>query len=390
MTWLASLTTGFGVSTHDDAAAAVMEALTSARSSVPSPAVALITCAVSRPVPEVFDALVSLLPGVALHGATTSGAPLTTAGSLPGGVAVLLLGGPGLAAAGADAADGGFEAGKAAAEKLAQRMGGVEQVKNVILQATPGIEEDVVKGVGAVLGRTPVFGGSAADDTVEGNWKVMTSDGGLMDAGVSLVGVGEGVGFGACLLPPYAPSRKEAKITAAEGRSIKTLDGRRAADVLREWVGESIEKQAKEGGNIIVECAGFPLGVRKENGAYVAIHAAQIDESGAVGLFAEVSEGETLTVMDKMGGKDSATAAKIGLEKAYEEAVKNGGLNSPKAGMLIYCGGLSIAVGDQLDASLEPMKDKPPMLGMTVFGEQGALEGANMHSNLAVGVALFE
>lgn len=367
-----------------------MEALTSARASVPTPTVALVTCAVSRRVPEVFDALVSLLPGVALHGATTCGAPLTTTGSVPDGIAVLLLGGPGLAAAGAAAAQGGFEAGKAAAEKLAQRMGGVQQVKNVILQATPGIEEDVVKGVGAVLGGTPVFGGSAADDTVEGNWKLMTSDGGLMDEGVSLVGVGDDVGFGACMFPPYMPGGKEAKITAAEGRSIKTLDGRRAADVLREWVGESIETQARDGGNVIVECAGFPLGVRKENGAYVVIHAAQIDELGAVGLFAEVSEGETLTVMDKMGGKDSATAAKIGLEKAYEEAATKGGLSSPKAGMLIYCGGLSIAVGDQLDSTLEPMKSKPPMLGMTVFGEQGALKDTNLHSNLAVGVALFE
>lgn len=368
-----------------------MEAVNAAKASVPSPKVAMVTSAVSRPVPEVFDALVSLLPGVSLHGATTCGAPLTTNGSAPGGVSILLLGGASLTTGASPATDGGFEAGRKAAQILADRKGGAHRVKNVILQATPGIEEDVIKGVAHVLGDTPIFGGSAADDTVEGNWRLMSSDGGILDSGVILVGLGSDVGFGACLFPPYSPSNKHAKITGASGRSVSTLNGIRAADVLREWVGESIHTQTTEGGNVIVECAGFPLGIQKENGSYVAIHAAEIDkDSGSVGLFAEVSEGETLTVMNKLGGHDSATAAKIGIEKAFEEAVRRGGLTSPKAGLLMYCGGLSIAVGDQLDSTLTPMSDKPPIFGMTVFGEQGTFGGSNFHSNLAVGVALFE
>lgn len=386
----ASLSTGFGLSQLEDTGAAVMEAVRAAKVSVPSPVVALVTCAVSRPVPVVFDAVSSLLPAVSIHGATTCASPLTTSGSAPGGVAVLLLGDADVATAASSASEGGFAAGRQAAERLARKMGGTEKVANVILQATPGIEEDVLKGVADVLGTTPVFGGSAADDTVEGNWRLMNSETGVMEGGVSLVGLGADVGFGACLLPPYTAGEKEAKITGASGRSIQTLNGRRAADVLREWVGESIDTQAREGGNVIVECAAFPLGVRKENGAFVGIHAAEIDASGAVGLFAEVSEGETLTVMDKMGEGDSATAAKIGLEQAYQTAVKNGKLSDPKAGLLIYCGGLSIAVGDQLDASLEALKGKPPMLGMTAFGEQGNVDGCNVHSNLAVGIALFE
>lgn len=367
-----------------------MEAVSTAKASVPSPTAALVTCAVSRPVPAVFDAISSLLPGVPLHGATTCGSPLTTSGAAPGGIAVLLLGDAQIATAAATAGEGGFAAGKEVAQKLADKMGGKEKVRNVILQVTPGIEEHVLAGVADVLAGTPIFGGSAADDTVEGNWRLMSSELGVMEGGVSVVGLGKDVGFGACLLPPYTAGSKEAKITAASGRSIQTLDGRRAADVLREWVGEGIEIQAREGGNVIVECAAFPLGVRKKNGAYVAIHAAQIEPSGAVGLFAEVAEGETLTVMEKMGGKDSATAARIGLEHVYQKAAAEGGMSEPKAGILIYCEGLSIAVGDQLDASLEALQGKAPLLGMTAFGEQGNLDGCNLHSNLAVGIALFE
>lgn len=94
--------------------------------------------------------------------------------------------------------------------------------------------------------------------------------------------------------------------------------------------------------------------------------------------------------MANMGGGDSVLAASVGLRKAYEEAIQNGRLTEPKAGVMIYCGGLSIAVGDALAASLEAMPDAVPLLGVTAFGEQGWLGGANRHSNLSVGIALFE
>lgn len=389
---LAALATGFGISTNPSTPAAVAEAVAAAKQTAPSPTVALVSATVDRDVPQLHAALRDALPRVALHGATTCASVLTTAGPAPNAVAVLLLSSAsGLAVASARAAPDGAAAGRAAAHRLAARMGGPQNVRHVLLHATPGLEEAVLHGISEVLGDTPVFGGSAADNTVEGHWRLLSSDEGVFDAGVSLVGVGDPVRFGACLLPPYEPSARSAKITEADGRAIVTLDGRRAGDVLREWVGDSIEEQAAAGGNVIVECAGFPLGIDKGDGAFVGIHAASIDGgSGAVGLFAEANEGEVLTVMDKIGGKDSATAAAIGLERAYEQAVKNGGLGDPKAGVLIYCGGLSIAVGDALGASLDPLKGKPPMLGMTAFGEQGAIEGSNVHSNLAVGIALFE
>ena len=94
--------------------------------------------------------------------------------------------------------------------------------------------------------------------------------------------------------------------------------------------------------------------------------------------------------MRNSGGGDSAATAAVGLDAAYEKACKVGGRTTPKAGLLIYCGGLSIAVGDGLASSLSGLADKPPLLGITAFGEQGNVNGENVHSNLAVGLALFE
>lgn len=304
-------------------------------------------------------------------------------------MSVLILGGSGVVAAGAKGTDG-FAAGQEAAELLAGRMGGRERVEHILLQATPGIEEGVLKGIESVLGKEiDVFGGSAADNEVKGDWRLLSSDGGVLESGVSLVGIRRDVGYGACLCVPYVEGALSGVVTKAEGRAVYEIEGRKASEVLGEWVGGSIDKQVKEGGGVIVECANVPLGVRRGD-AWIAVHAAQIGEDGSVGLFAEVQEGERLVVMRKMGEGDSVRAARMGLELAYEEAKKKGGLEKPTAGVMIYCGGLSIAVGEGLNESLQGLKDKVPLLGMTVFGEQGSIGAQNSHSNLAVGVALFE
>eukprot|EP00177_Eucheuma_denticulatum_P003914 GFKZ01007077.1.p1 GENE.GFKZ01007077.1~~GFKZ01007077.1.p1 ORF type:complete len:444 (-),score=67.91 GFKZ01007077.1:1142-2473(-) len=383
------LQTGYGQSTHPDLSTAVQQSIIAALSTVPTPAVALITSSVTRDQHQLYSIAESLLPGVAIHGATTCAAPLTINGSLPSGVSVLILGGAGVIAAGASGEDG-YEVGKRAADLLAERMGGAERVKHVIMQASPGIEEQVLGGVASVLGEAvEVFGGSAADDTVEGGWSILSSDVGVFSSGVALVGVGETVRYGASLCVPYDEGVVGEVVTKAQGRVVYELGGRKAAKVLGEWVGESIAGQVKTGGGVIVECARFPLGVWR-GGGWVALHAAEIGEDGSVGFFAEVREGERVVCMERFGRGDSVAAATMGLERAYEEAMAKGGLGEPTAGLMIYCGGLSIAVGDGLDRSLESMKDKVPLLGMTVFGEQGRVGTRNSHSNLAVGVALFE
>lgn len=42
--------------------------------------------------------------------------------------------------------------------------------------ASPKEEEDYLMGIQDVIGRVPFFGGSAADDTVEGKWKIICDE----------------------------------------------------------------------------------------------------------------------------------------------------------------------------------------------------------------------
>lgn len=250
-----------------------------------------------------------------------------------------------------------------------------------------------------------IFGGSAADNTVEGNWKIFSYDDDDDDdnssssssssstkpfgIGVSILALAPDVKLGASLVPPYAATVDKAIVTEADGRLLKTLDGKPAADVLRAWVGDG---RLDKVGNVVVECASFPIGIEKVAGQYVGIHAAEITAEGYVGLFAEVNKGETLCKLTPMDDAiDSVGAAQKGLNAAYGNALENGMMDEArtKAGLLVYCGGLSIAVGERLGESLEVMQNKTAVIGMTAFGEQGCMKGRNVHSNLAVGIALF-
>lgn len=380
-----------GTSTEASTDAAVAAAISSASTALRgSPTAALVLCTVDRDVGEVQAALRRHLGDVPVHGATTCAAALTNNGPADNAISILLLHAPGAVAVGTHKADGGdvvTAASKAASEAVSKLDG---DVAHFLLFSSPGGEESVLSTLADEYPNVPVFGGSAADNMVEGHWRIFSNDM-LFDEGVSLLAIGSNVKFGAALVPPYDPTSRSATITKASSRCLYELDGMPAAKVLREWVGDSINDQASKGGSVIVQCATFPMGVEKTDGKYIGIHAAEIMADGAVGLFAEVEQGETLTVLKGLeDATDSAAAAHLGLQRAYEKAAKAGGLTEPKAGLLIYCGGLSIAVGDRLAESLTGMKDKAPLLGMTAFGEQGCFDGKNVHSNLAVGIALFE
>merc|ERR1712216_862062 len=114
---------------------------------------------------------------------------------------------------------------------------------------------------------------------------------------------------------------------------------------------------------------------------------------GSVTFFTPVPEGAELVVMDSANGPATGYAA------AFESACK---LATPsmftkpkaKAALLIFCGGMAIAVGDKLDAGLQgPLQKKTEgvaVLGMTCFGEQGVCgKAGNVQRNLSCGMMTF-
>uniref|UniRef100_A0A7S0Q2C9 FIST C-domain domain-containing protein n=2 Tax=Coccolithus braarudii TaxID=221442 RepID=A0A7S0Q2C9_9EUKA len=197
------------------------------------------------------------------------------------------------------------------------------------------------------------------------------------------------------MLGPYTPTAKTARVTKAEGRKVFEIDGAPALEWVVGWLGEAVSKEAKEGGLVLPQTADKPI-CAKRGGQFIPAHLASLHpDDKSIEFFIPMSVGEELVVMDAGTGPSTGYAST--LAAAYDVALAAGGLTAPKAGVLLFCGGMSIAVGDNLKAGLS---DKTfcskvaglPLLGMTVFGEQAVmpLPVGNVHCNLSIGMLLFE
>jgi hypothetical protein len=322
---------------------------------------------------------------------------LTPAGPVAGGIGVMLLAAPEGSFACASAEFGGDvrAAAQTAADELRTAVAG-QPVSAVYVTASPGSEEAVLRGVQDVFGGgVAVVGGSAADNDVTGSWSVL-HDGQAFGDGVAMFAVaGSDVSAGAGLCSPYQPTARRVEVTAADGRTLLTLDGRPAADVLFELVGDAIGAAHRDGGMTLGPMSTRPYALQRGDD-HLAVHVASINQpAGTVSLFAEAESGDHLVAMENQGGGGSAAAAGLAIRRAYAAAKESGGLSSPSAALLVYCGGLGIAVGDALEGNMRvdfgAIPGLPPAaLGITAFGEQGPVGGGSQHCNLSVAMLLLE
>jgi hypothetical protein len=389
---------GVGVGAAADAEKAVRAAVEQARTQLgglPAQA-AYLTATVDYDAARVHAAFREALPGVALHGVTTSLGVLTPAGVLNegyGAVAVMLLGGvPGTAFVASSTEADGRRAGEAAARELVRRAGG-RMPRMILFNASPGEEEAMLEGIASVCPDVPCQGGSAADHAIAGQWSVFTHEG-PVPAGVSLLGVFGEVRVGTALSTPYSPTGERARATGAQGRTLLTLDGQPAARVLARWMDGAIDDQMRSGGNILAQTALRPIAVRRGVGQgehYVTVHPAHVHaDKGTVDVFARIEPEDEVCLM-------SGTAEGLVNEVAHliDKSLAQGGLTvrDVKGASLIFCAGCAGALGPRIDEGLRTfarLLPGVPVLGLCTFGEQGHIPGlGNVHQDLSLSLTLF-
>lgn len=389
---------GVGIGDAADAQKAVQAAVEQARmqlGGVPAQA-AYLTATVDYEAARVHAAFREALPGVALHGVTTSLGVLTPAGVRNeghGAVAVMLLGGaPGTASVASSTEADGRRAGEAAARELVRKAGG-KQPRMLLFNASPGEEEAMLEGIASVCPGVPCQGGSAADHAIAGQWSVFTHEG-PVTAGVSLLGLFGEVRVGTALSTPYSPTGERARATGAQGRTLLTLDGQPAARVLARWMEGAIDDQMRSGGNILAQTALRPIAVRRGTGQgehYVTVHPAHVHaDKGAVDVFARIEPEDEVCLM-------SGTAEGLVSEVAHliDKSLAQGGLTvrDVKGASLIFCAGCAGALGPRIDEGLRTfarLLPGVPVLGLCTFGEQGHIPGlGNVHQDLSLSLTLF-
>ena len=373
---------GVGMSTDKDPAKATAAAVSAA--GVPKPTIAFCSCTVAHDPAKLQREFAKKLPGVPIHGITSSGALLQPGGSKPAAVGCLLIEAEPDAFATAFSAEGNATV---AASALKRKMAAPQAI---VLSATPGAEEGALLAIAAIFPGVKVFGGTAADNDVSGKWSVF-SESGASGRGVSLVAVGAGVKFGGSMLGPYTATAKRAVATECDGRKVGMIGGVPAGDWVFEWLGDAVKTEHKKGGMILGATAQKPIGIKQPSGELVPAHLAIMHgerDEGAVTFFTPVPENSEVVVLDSAAGPSTGYAK--ALVDAFKAATPSG---KPKAALLVYCGGMAIAVGDKLDEGLSGPFAKAaegvPVLGMTCFGEQGVLKRGNCQRNLSMGLITF-
>jgi len=351
---------------------------------------------VDFPLLNLVESLRRTFPHTPIFGCTSYEGVFTREGFFRG--AALLAGEPGdglhvtAVAHRATAYDAREKARAACCELVAQLKG---KPSLVLMHATPGFEERIVEGVESAIGRdVAIFGGSAADDSVAGDWHVFAGTT-VVDQGFALAVFSSPEPVYGGFLGGFLPTPHSGRVTKSYGRRVLEIDGRPAALVYNEWTGGIIADELKDGGVVLVKTNLQPLGrvVDESLGVPMRVlcHPHEVTGS-ALSFFAEIPTGEQLTLML---GSQTQLLSRMG--KVIERAVggQRTGL-SLKGGFFVYCGGsLGVILDRAAEISREFTKGAGdiPFVGVATFGEQGCFVGkrkANRHGNLMCSVVLFD
>jgi hypothetical protein len=280
---------------------------------------------------------------------------------------------------------------RAATQEVASKLGRAPDT--LLLHATPGFEEQIIEGIDeATGGGVPVYGGSAADDAIQGDWRIFAGTR-IEREGFVIAGFTSDRRIHGTFVSGYPATGRKGKVTAAKGRVVLTIDGERAATVYNRWTNGVIEPYLA-GGNVLSATTLHPLGrVVDRLGSvprFLLSHPHEVTPEGGLSFFTEMSVGDELTLMLGSTGAlvdrtDQVATRALGAELA------------PVAGaILVYCGGCVLAIGDmatKVGTRFASRLGGAPFIGAATFGEAGAFTGTatvNRHGNLMCDAILFD
>lgn len=254
--------------------------------------------------------------------------------------------------------------------------------------ASPKEEEEYLMGIQDVIGRVPVFGGSAADDTVEGKWKIICNDKVFSD-GVAVAFFYTDNEIITSYTGGYHETNNLGLITEVkDSRTLVSIDGVSALKKYAHWI--NVSPTSLKGQNLLVASITKPLGVKDPLGNLTVIrHPMFGNDQGT-----RTVEDDTIT----LGNKVVNGTAIIQLEATVDDLVNSTGntlknirkqlYSSPAAYVLIHCGGRKLGIGERIsEVHKQLLKESKgvPFITAFTFGEYGYHEHS---SNICGGLML--
>ena len=278
------------------------------------------------------------------------------------------------------------ETGREVALKALEKAGLDYAPDYFFMSASPAEEEEYIKGIQDIIGRVPCFGGSAADNTVEGKWSIFYNDT-IYSDGVVAAFFYTGKDITTVYTGAYNETKDMGIITKLNDvRVLAEIDGKPATDVYKEW--RNLEDDAVSGGNLLVTTIQSPLGVKDRLGNLTAIrHPMNGNDDKSMNIGANLAEGTAVIRME---------ASIDELIKSAPSTLRELKKKCPNAGayLLVHCGGRRLGIGDRMNEVYEALKKEAgevPFVTAFTFGEYGyADDQTNTTGGLMLSFTAFE
>ena len=276
--------------------------------------------------------------------------------------------------------------GEQAAKKAMKDAGENCAPQIMYMVGSPTEEEHYLKGISKVVGRVPLFGGSAADNTISGNWSLYANNT-ITSEGVAFAFIYTKSAFANVFTGAYKETADMGIITKVEGnRKLVEIDGKPALKVYAKWRGMT-PKQLM-GANLLSETITSPLGVKDRLGDLVAIrHPMNGNEDFSMNIGNQLAVGTCVVRME---------ASVDEIIKSVAATIKqlNAKLGKPATCYhLVHCGGRRAGIGDRINEVTRALKraigNTPHIMEFT-FGEYGyEKDGRNTCGGLMLSFTAF-
>ena len=367
-----------GSSTNADSYAAGKEAAAKAKAGLSDVKVVFAYASVANDLGEMLRGIEEELPGVPVIGNTSFTGVIMPEGFVSGDagfVGILAL------------ADEDLEVGVAALPKTDDARTTGQEVALEAVQAAgmdcapdyfymvapPGEEEFYLKGITDVIGRVPLFGGSAADNSISGEWQLFTGEGAFAD-GVAVAFFYSDKSFANYYTGAYRETGDMGIITKLDGvRGLVEIDGVPAVKKYAEWTG--VDPDTLKGQALLVAAITSPLGVKDRLGDLVAIrHPMNGNDDYSMAVGSNLAVGTAVIRME-------ATVDELIDSTGEALKVVKDRLDAPAGAFhLVHCGGRRAGIGDRIDEVAAQIKNEAgdvPFICEFTFGEYGYEDDGN-------------
>lgn len=365
-----------GYSTLTDSKAAGIEAASSLKAE--GLKLAYVYCSCALDVAEVLSGVKEVLPEVECIGNTSFTGVVVPSGYIGGDepfVGILAMGSEEMTIGGAisEPGDCAYCAGQKMAKEAMAKAGKDVAPSYFYMVASPAEEESYLKGISSVIGRVPFFGGSAADNSIAGEWSLYLNDTVISD-GCAVAFVYDAPSMTNLFSAAYKETDDVGIITKVDGKRVLCeIDGVPACDKYQEWTGCS--KEDVTGGNLLVTTITSPLGVKDRLGDLIAIrHPMNGNEDGSMNIGNNLAEKTCVIRME--ASVDELIASVEETLMALLEKTEG----TPSALHLVHCGGRRAGIGDRIGevaAIAQKVAGDIPFIMEFTFGEYGYVSDNN-------------